>query len=66
MKKETVVTRPALAGVLMQAGYEGRQIANPYNPKLVAWSFTLDEDGQSMVSTYYRNLKEIQKGGDIT
>ena len=62
MKKETVVTRPGLASILMEKGYKAVIGKNPYRPELTAWTFELDKEGLSMVKSYYDRLK----GGDLT
>lgn len=60
MCKQKLITRPELAGLLMQAGYEGQIMPNPYKPNLSAWTFDLDKDGEKIVNDFYARLK----GGD--
>ena len=57
MMKRKMITRPELAGELMRAGYKGDPTVNPYEPKLTAWNFGLDEQGLSIVSAFYKRLK---------
>lgn len=60
MNKETVITRPGLASILMERGYKAIIGPNPYKPNLTAWTFQLDPEGTAIVNSYYAKLK----GGD--
>lgn len=57
MCKLTLVTRPELASILMQKGYDVEIGKNPYKPSLVAWTFSLDEAGENIVKAFYGRLK---------
>lgn len=61
MKKQKLITRPDLAFTLMQRGYKAEVGLNPYKPKLAAWTFDLDDEGEEIVSNYYAQRK---KGGE--
>ena len=54
--KEKLVTRPELASILMQAGYEARIGVNPYKPELSAWTFSLDENGIKIMKDFYDRI----------
>ena len=60
MSKQKLVTRPELASELMRSGYDGKATVNPYEQKLTAWLFDLDQRGDQIVSDFYHRLK----GGD--
>lgn len=60
MCKQKLITRPELASILMQRGYEAIVGKNPYKPNLTAWTFSLDEAGDQIVKAFYDRLK----GGD--
>jgi len=60
MCKQKLITRPELASILMQRGYKADIGVNPYNPKLTAWTFVMDEEAEQIVKDFYDRLK----GGD--
>lgn len=60
MSKQKLITRPELASILMQNGYEAIVGVNPYKTNLTAWTFTLDAEGDRIVKEFYDRLK----GGD--
>ena len=49
-------TRPTLASTLLDAGFKGRQTANPYHPERPAWSFELSTSLASTVAEYYKQI----------
>ena len=51
-------TRPRLAGRLMQAGYRGKVIANPWTPVWSAWEFPKTKPICEIVADYYQEIHE--------
>lgn len=51
-----ICTRPKLAGLLMQQGFEPELIHNPFNASLSAWLFPMDEDLAAIVGRYYEEV----------
>ena len=55
-QKHYFCTRPSLASILLDAGFQGRQTANPYHPERPAWSFDLSTSLAFTVAEYYQEI----------
>ena len=46
-------TRPRLASLLMEKGYVGTRVVNPYHQERQAWTFPADNALMQIVSNYF-------------
>lgn len=51
-------TRPRLAVRLMECGFEGRKVPNPYNPSYAAWEFDNTPEVREIVATFYAEVNQ--------
>lgn len=50
-------TRPRLAVLLMEKGFDARKVPNPYNPNFAAWEFPNCAELREIVSNFYAAVK---------
>lgn len=50
-------TRPRLAVMLMENGFTGRIVPNPYNPSYKAWEFDNTPEVRAIVADFYSQIK---------
>ena len=46
-------TRPRLASLLMENGFEGTRVPNPYDKDRPAWTFPATPESMHIVSNYF-------------
>lgn len=51
-----LITRPRLAGMLQQAGYELRPTRSPWDEARTVWQINLDHASADIITNYYKRI----------
>lgn len=58
-QKPFLVTRPRWASFLMEQGYDGNIMPNPWKPHLTAWAFDLTPDLAQVLVKLYASVDQL-------
>lgn len=57
--KRVTVTRPSLARILVDAGYEVTRVRSVWDPVLFEWELDLDDTSAKLISEYYAQINKV-------
>lgn len=57
--KRVTVTRPSLARILIDAGYEVTRVRSVWDPARFEWELDLDDTSAKLISEYYAQISKV-------
>lgn len=57
--KRVTVTRPSLARILIDAGYEVTMVRSVWDPARFEWELDLDDTSAKLISEYYAKIDRV-------